>query len=155
MQRRNWKDGLDLDSVAAVIYLPDYRYLLQHREDREGVSYPDWWCLFGGACERGEDSATALHRELMEELEFAVSDYSPLLTCTFELYFEGRRTRKAFFSIMISDDEAQGLSLHEGQGLGWFQFDDVLRLGNRIVPYDLGIIALHHGRRNVSADVAD
>lgn len=137
------KAGLDLDSVGALIHM-GRRYLLQHREDRVGVAYPNCWGLFGGACEPGESAADALHRELLEELSLEVTSYTPLMTCVYDLWFEDRRTRKAFFAIELSQAQAAALVLHEGQGMAWLRFDQILARVDHFVPFDLGVIALHN-----------
>jgi 8-oxo-dGTP pyrophosphatase MutT (NUDIX family) len=136
----------DLDSVAAIIFTSDHRYLLQHREDRGDIAYPDWWCLFGGAREPGEDAETALRREMMEELAFSVGECGPLVGCTFDLWFEARRTRKIWFCVEITETESRGLVLHEGQGMAWLRFEQIIERASQIVPYDLGMIALHNSR---------
>ncbi len=46
------------DAAAAIIFLDDGRYLMQHRDDKPGIFYPDHWGLFGGAIEPGEDPET-------------------------------------------------------------------------------------------------
>ena len=47
--------ALHLDSVAAIIWqAAGPRYLLQHREDRTDIAYPNWWSLFGGALEASD-----------------------------------------------------------------------------------------------------
>jgi 8-oxo-dGTP diphosphatase len=140
------KDGLDLDSVAAIIFLPSRRYLLQHREGRASISFPNAWGLFGGARESGEEAEAALRREIMEELEFSVGACSLFVGCTFDLRFEARRTRKIFFSFEMTEAEAHGLVLREGQGMAWLGFQEILARADHVVPYDLGMIALHHSR---------
>jgi 8-oxo-dGTP pyrophosphatase MutT (NUDIX family) len=134
---------LDLDSVAALVFM-GRRYLLQHRENRQGVSYAGFWGLFGGACEPGESASEALRRELLEEISLEVVRYTPILTCTYELWFESRRTRKTFFGIEVTQAEADGLVLGEGQGMAWCAFEEVMAMADRVVPYDLSVIALHH-----------
>jgi len=140
-------DGLDLDSVAAIISTPDRRYLLQHREDRNDILYPNWWGLFGGAREGGEDAEAALRREIMEELQFMVGECTSFLGCTYDLWFEGRRTRKIFFTVEMTEPESRGLVLHEGQGMAWLRFNEILARADQIIPYDLGMIALHNSQR--------
>ncbi len=135
--------GLDLDSVAALISMGP-RYLLQHREDRLGVTYPNCWGLFGGACEPGESAPDALRRELLEEIGIEIGHYEPLLTCVYDLWFEDRRTRKAFFSVELSETEAGKLVLGEGQGMAWFRFAEIMARADQVVPYDLSVIALHN-----------
>jgi 8-oxo-dGTP diphosphatase len=142
-------DGLDLDSVAAIIFMSGPRYLLQHREDRNDISYPNWWSVFGGAREHGESAEAALRRELMEELEFSVGECKPFLGCTFDLWFAVRRIRKIFFSVEMTEAEARGLVLHEGQGMAWLRFEEILERAVQIVPYDLGVIALHYSRQGL------
>ena len=134
---------LDLDSVVGLVFM-GRRYLLQHREDRQGVSYPGYWGLFGGACEPGESASEALRRELFEEIALDVVRYTPIVGCTYDLWFENRRTRKAFFGIEITQAEADSLVLGEGQGMAWFDFREVMAMADRVVPYDLSVIALHH-----------
>jgi 8-oxo-dGTP pyrophosphatase MutT (NUDIX family) len=135
--------GFDLDSVAALIFMGP-QYLLQHREDRRGVSYPNYWGLFGGAREQGESAVDALRRELLEELELEVTSYEPLLGCIYELWFEDRRTRKAFFSIELPKAQAGKLVLGEGQGMAWLRFEEIMARADQVVPYDLSVIALHN-----------
>jgi 8-oxo-dGTP pyrophosphatase MutT (NUDIX family) len=137
---------LDLDSVAALIFRSDGQYLLQHREDRNDISYPGFWSLFGGARDAGERAEAAMRRELREELELTVHECVPFLGCVFEIWFEGRLTRKIFFSVETNERAIQSIVLHEGQGLAWFTLDEILAQGRRIVPYDLGVISLHHSR---------
>jgi 8-oxo-dGTP pyrophosphatase MutT (NUDIX family) len=139
-------DGLDLDSVTAIIFLPGRRYLLQHRENRNDVSYPNWWGLFGGAREPGESADVALRRELTEELEFPARVCTPFLGCTFDLRFENRRTRKIWFNVEMTEEEFRRLTLREGQGMADLPFEEIVARAGQIVPYDLGVIALHHSR---------
>jgi 8-oxo-dGTP pyrophosphatase MutT (NUDIX family) len=136
--------GLDLDSVAAIIFMPGHRYLLQHRENRSDILFPNWWGFFGGAREQGEDAEAALRRELWEELEFSVAELRRFVGCTFDLNFQGRRTRKIFFSIEMAEANSRGLVLHEGQGMAWLHFSEILARADDIIPYDLGMIALHN-----------
>jgi 8-oxo-dGTP pyrophosphatase MutT (NUDIX family) len=137
------KARLDLDSVSALIHM-GRRYLLQHREDRSDIAYPNCWGMFGGACEAGESAADALRREMLEELSLEIVSYKPLMTCVYDLWFESRRTRKAYFTIELSEHQADKLVLSEGQGMAWLGFDEVLEQAHRFVPYDLAAIALHH-----------
>ncbi len=134
---------LDLDSVAALIFRADGRYLLQHRENRSDVSYPNWWSLFGGARDPDEHAADALRRELHEELGLTIQECEPFLGGIYEIWFEKRLTRKIVFSVEIGDPQITTLVLNEGQAMAWFTFDEILARGAWIVPYDLSVISLH------------
>lgn len=61
------------DAVAAIITVDDGRYLVQLRDDKAGIFYPNHWGLFGGAVESGENPIDALRRELREELDLSPS----------------------------------------------------------------------------------
>jgi 8-oxo-dGTP pyrophosphatase MutT (NUDIX family) len=136
-------DPFDLDSVAAIFFTNDGHYLLQHREKRPDISHPNMWCLFGGAREHDERAEDALRREVMEELGVHVRECTPFLTCTFAAWREGRLTRKTFFAVPATEQDAQSMVLREGQGMAWLDFAEILARGDQIVPYDLGAIALH------------
>jgi 8-oxo-dGTP diphosphatase len=138
---------LDLDSVGAIIWQRSgLRYLLQHRENRRDIVYPSWWSLFGGALEAGESPEEALRREMVEELELYVSDFKALFSCTFDLRFSGARMRKTFFSVEVNSQQIELLVLREGQGMAWLRFKEILARADRVVPYDLGALALHQSR---------
>ena len=141
-------DRFDLDSVAAIIFRSDCRYLLQHRENRPDISYPNKWCLFGGARERNEPAEDALRREMMEELSFSINECIPFLSCTFEALMEGRLTRKIFFAVRTTKREAESMVLREGQGMAWLRFEEILARGHQLVANDLGVIALHYQSLN-------
>lgn len=135
--------GFDLDSIAALITM-GRQYLLQHREDRPDIAFPNHWGLFGGACEEGESAAQALRREMLEELGLEDFEYAPMVRCTYDLWFESRRTRKTFFNVELVEAQASKIILGEGQNLGWLPFGEIMLRADRIVPYDLTVIALHH-----------
>src|SRR5262245_60295753 len=58
------------NAVAALLVLPDGRYVMQLRDLKPHIFYPGHWGLFGGAVDEGEDERQALSRELAEELGF-------------------------------------------------------------------------------------
>src|SRR3954470_23042017 len=60
-----------MNAVAALLVLDDGRYILQLRDNKPQIFYPDHWGLFGGAVDEGEHEVEALQRELREELGFA------------------------------------------------------------------------------------
>src|SRR5688572_28499269 len=58
--------------VAAILYNERGEILLQLRDDKPTIPYPNHWTFFGGAVEQGERPDEAVHREMMEELEIDV-----------------------------------------------------------------------------------
>lgn len=138
------------DAAAAIIVTNDGRYLMQHRDDKPGIFYPDHWGLFGGALEPGENSEGALRRELQEEL--GLSSASLRFFTNMEFDFEclgGRRCIRAFYELELTLDEISQLTLIEGNSMEPLPIDDIL-LNRHVVPYDLFAVWLHyaHGHGN-------
>jgi len=55
-----------------MLYTADGQVLLQQRDDKPTIPYPNTWTLFGGAVEPGEPPVDAVARELDEELELTL-----------------------------------------------------------------------------------
>ena len=50
------------------------KILLQLRDNKPGLPYPDCWGTFGGQIEEGETPEEAIRREIKEELNYELSD---------------------------------------------------------------------------------
>jgi 8-oxo-dGTP pyrophosphatase MutT (NUDIX family) len=59
--------------VALAMLERQGRWLLQLRDDIEGIVYPGTWALFGGHLEAAESPEVALRRELLEEINWQAS----------------------------------------------------------------------------------
>lgn len=68
MKRNDWclKDGEYHLTVLGVIKRSDGRFLITRRVETKSWA-PGWWEVSGGAAVAGEDSATAVKREILEE----------------------------------------------------------------------------------------
>jgi len=58
------------NAVALAILYQGDRYLMQLRDDIPTIAYPGVWAFFGGHIEPNEDPATAVIRELQEEIGY-------------------------------------------------------------------------------------
>lgn len=125
-----------IGAAAAIIVSPDRRFLLQHRDAKPGIWFPDSWGLFGGAIEAGETPAEALRRELKEELNFMPAEirYFTQIAWDFDRWGLGVKLRYTF-EVPLAADQIDDLVLHEGQGMKFFTADQVLR-EPRLTPYD-------------------
>ena len=97
----------------------DGRWLLQLRDDIEGILYPGQWALFGGHLDPGETPEVALRRELEEEINWAGSDLTPW----FELR-DGQRIRHFFRGPLAVPFGS--LTLLEGQDMVLAELDELL-----------------------------
>jgi ADP-ribose pyrophosphatase YjhB (NUDIX family) len=132
------------DSAAALIILEDRRYLMQARDQKPGIFYPDHWGLFGGAMAPGEDPATALRRELHEELDLDYAEARFVTTFSFDFRRYGRVWRH-FFEIAVPAPAVSSLTVREGRAMQAFSANEILNLP-RVVPYDSFAIFLHATR---------
>ena len=56
--------------VALAFLERDGAWLLQLRDDKESILYPGHWGLFGGHLDPDETPSEAVHRELLEEINW-------------------------------------------------------------------------------------
>ena len=97
----------------------DGRWLLQLRDDIEGILYPGQWALFGGHLDPGETPEVALRRELEEEINWEGSHLAPW----FELRDEQRI--RHFFRGPLAVPFGS-LTLLEGQDMVLAELDELL-----------------------------
>ena len=108
-----------MSEVAIAMIESDGRWLLQLRDDIEGILYPGLWALFGGHLDPGETPEVALRRELEEEINWAGSDLEPW----FELR-DDKRVRHFFRGPLAVPFES--LTLLEGQDMVLAELDELL-----------------------------
>lgn len=110
--------------ASAVLYNAKGEFLLQQRDDKPGLPYPNTWNPFGGQIEPGEDPHTGVLRELEEELELT----GVALTQWAEFRCPVRSTPELdviHFSFAGQiDDDLSKLVLHEGQAMAFVHPDD-------------------------------
>ncbi|MEN9877630.1 MAG: hypothetical protein RLZZ158_669 [Cyanobacteriota bacterium] len=96
--------------VALAMLERQGRWLLQLRDDIEGIVYPGTWALFGGHLEAAESPEVALRRELLEEINWQASHLN--------FWFDHRDPhRTAYFFRSQLDVPLAELTLLEGQDL--------------------------------------
>lgn len=137
------------ESSAALILSTDGRYLLQKRDDKLGVYFPNHWGLFGGALEEDETPHLGLMRELQEELgsEFCRSlDYEAIEKLgdfTFDFKKLGFDNILRHYFLINNAPKSSGLiSLGEGRDYGFYSGEFALQK-LKLVPYDGFVIWLH------------
>ena len=140
------------DAVAAIILVED-GYLLQLRDPKPYIFYPDHWGLFGGGMETGESELDALLRELDEELGLTITpDDASRFTClTFDFSFAGgpREMVRAFYEVRIDARTLSHLSVREGREMRVMSAAQVLDSGIPVAPYDSFAIWMHANRERI------
>lgn len=135
------------DAAAAIIALDDGRYLMQLRDDKPGIFYPDHWGLFGGAMEEGESGEQALRRELREELDHEAGPVSFFTRMDFGFETLGAKPSvRLFYVVEMKSSDVERLTLGEGRSMSALTAREIL-LEKRVVPYDSFAIWMHCARK--------
>ena len=115
-------ENLILQEVVSVILMADNSsFLLQLRDDKPSIVFPDHWGLFGGTIESGESVCEAASRELEEEIELHVT---PKEIIEFRQYsLSNYRVHTCFCHLKTPFTK---LNIHEGADLGLFSINEIL-----------------------------
>jgi 8-oxo-dGTP pyrophosphatase MutT (NUDIX family) len=144
-------------ATAALILVEGGRYLLQHRDSKPHIFFPDHWGLFGGATDPGESDAQGLRRELNEELglDFSESDFRYFTRFDFDFAFCGLGPiRRIFFEIgPLPLGILDRIVLREGQAAKAFTAREALG-SLRLTPYDNFALWMHASQARLRADNA-
>lgn len=121
------------ESAAKAFIYQGSRLLLQLRDDKPDIPFPNHWGLFGGLVDRGETPAAALQRELEEELGWKPRDFK------FLLRWEGSDDPCINYIFMVPLTIATSeLKLTEGQAMGLFAVEELTQL--LVVPKILSLL---------------
>lgn len=107
--------------VKAVLMNKEGKLLLHLRDDKPSISYPNFWSLLGGGVEENETLSEALKREIKEEIDYNLGGIVFLDT------FYGSEKLVYVYKSKI-DKRVDELTLTEGQKLGFFSFEEVMKL---------------------------
>ena len=131
---------------AAVALITDEqgRYLVQLRDDKPTIFFPNHWGCFGGALEPAESHTEALRREVMEELALDIEEQniSEFTRFTFDFGFAGGAIiDRVFFEVSIHSNLLDDLVLGEGREMCLWHGPQLLK--EAVVPYDRFAIWMH------------
>ncbi len=114
--------------VSAILVNSQGKILLQLRDDRPDLNYPNCWTTLGGGVEDGESFDEAVRRELLEEIEidlpvrlWKVQNYEAEL-------MKGKYSVDLHTYIGKIDLPVSEIKLNEGQRLGYFGIEDLDKL---------------------------
>lgn len=108
-----------IEVAIAILHSPE-GFLMQLRDNIPGIVYPGCWGLFGGHLDPGETPEQAIHRELLEEI-----NYTPPTVSKFGCYSDSTVIRHVFQApLTVALDQ---LILAEGWDLDLLTREDIER----------------------------
>jgi 8-oxo-dGTP pyrophosphatase MutT (NUDIX family) len=134
------------DAAVALLLHEDGRYIMQLRDAKPDIFYPEHWGCFGGAIEPGESAVTALRRELHEELEFEMQAAVRFTHFEFDFAPLGQgKVKREYYEVKVTDSAFRRFVLHEGADLKAFPGSQLLDQ-HKVTPYDAFAIWMHLAR---------
>jgi len=134
--------------VSAIPVNAEGKILLQLRDDRPDLNYPNCWTTLGGAVEAGETFDAAIRRELLEEIEIDLP-VALWKTLNYSVELRGQKYKvKNYIYVGRIDHAVSEITLNEGQALGYFGLEDLdkLQIGFDFEPlFREFFAALAHG----------
>lgn len=115
--------------AGVILVRKDGAVLMQHRDNKPGIFYPDYWCYPAGNVEPEEEFESAAKRELTEETGYIPQEIFPLVE---EVYVrtDGQDvTRHIFWTIY---DGKQEIHCNEGQEMKFVTKDEFA--GKKLIP---------------------
>ncbi|MDC3288491.1 NUDIX domain-containing protein [Candidatus Pelagibacter sp.] len=120
-------------SVGAIIFY-NGKYLLQKRDNKKNIFFPNFWGVFGGSVDPKESKKKAVIRELKEEISLEMH----LKKKIFSIYFNSeifKKKRDRTYYLCTFKSKNFKIVLNEGQKYKFFKIEEIKKLN--IVPWDL------------------
>tara|TARA_B100001175_G_C19468416_1_gene620361 strand:- start:160 stop:585 length:426 start_codon:yes stop_codon:yes gene_type:complete len=127
-------------SVAAIIY-NNNEYLLQKRDRKKSIIFPNFFSLFGGVKKNKETSTSAIRRELLEETNIKFEKFEKFLTYEITNKKLKYRRRRIYFICTLPRNFKKNINIKEGQYGKFYKINKVDI--NNIVPWDLSALIYH------------
>lgn len=139
-------------NAAAAILTINGEYLLQLRDSKRGIFFPNHWGCFGGGAEPGESVEQALVREINEELGILLEPGAAryFTRFDFDLGFAGLAPIwRYFYEIALAPSLMSTLRPREGRDMRLFPAEAILTHDIALTPYDAFALWLHINRRRL------
>jgi 8-oxo-dGTP diphosphatase len=128
-----------IKSVKGIIVVKNH-YLLQLRDNKKNIYFPNFWGIFGGRVERAESYRKALEREIKEETNLIVKASRMILSTNSKMIGLKKKFNTIYYECKIL--KKRKMILTEGQKYKFFSFNQIKKLN--IVPMDFTAINSYH-----------
>jgi len=139
---------MTIKAAKAIITVKN-NYLLQLRDNKKNIYFPNFWGLFGGCLNKNEKYNKAIEREIKEETNLNIKVIRRILSVNFNIIGLKQRRNIIYFECKILDESK--IILSEGQRYKFFSFNQIKKL-NKVVPMDfVAINSLNHKKKNFTS----
>lgn len=129
---------MTIKAVKAII-ISEKKYLLQLRDKKKNISFPDHWGLFGGRIDKAEVNTSALIREIKEETNLTIKVKRKILNVNFNILGLKKKRNLEYFECRVVGKK--NIILSEGRKYNFFSFKQIQKLN--IVPMDFVALKSH------------
>lgn len=102
-----------IEVATALLFDSEGKLLIYLRDDKPDIPFPNHWDLFGGHVEKGEKPEAALVREVQEELDIDILNYTYFKTYQC-MEGDAHPNIKHVYTVQLAQAAAD-LTLYEGQ----------------------------------------
>ena len=127
-----------IKSVKAII-LKRKKYLLQLRDNKKNIFFPNYWGLFGGRLHMGEKYENCIRREIKEEINLNIKVVKKIVSVNYSMIGLTKERDLNYyecFTKYFSD-----MKLFDGNKFKFFSFNEIKSL--KIIPMDYVAINAH------------
>jgi 8-oxo-dGTP diphosphatase len=107
-----------IDGTNIILLNDQNAVLLQLRDNKPTIPYPNMWAIPGGHIDKGETPLECILREVKEELGIELSNAALFMAA--ERSYGREHTYWARANFRLED-----IKLSEGQGVRWFSHDEI------------------------------
>ena len=111
---------MTIRAVKAIIIF-NKKYLLQLRDTKKNISFPNHWGLFGGRIDKKEINTNALMREIKEETNLKVKVKKKVLDVKFDILGLKKKRNLEYFECQIIGKNK--IKLSEGKKYSFYSLN--------------------------------
>ncbi len=127
-------------SVGAIIFYKG-KYLIQKRDNKKNIFFPNFWGVFGGNVKNNENTKKAILRELKEELNLSFKE--PIKKLSLKISSKNfKPVRDRIFYVCEPKIIKKKIKIYEGKDFALLSFYSLKKLN--FVPWDFSAISYHY-----------
>ena len=111
-----------MKKISKIILYHEEKFLLMLRDDKPDIAYPNIWTLFGGNIEENESPEDCLKRELLEEINFELTNMKKFMENTRDQ--DGQEVEEHIFIAEVPEKIVNN-KLNEGQKMKFFTIKEI------------------------------